>query len=149
MAGRGPLQKVTICYIDPATGEMVPAKVVDGELYVNVQSGGQPEAVDETGKVTSTNATASGNTLVLNVGGTERGIVYQVYVATGDAFAPVTFYLRFGAAGTARYTTHLVSIGSRIPNVTTTPIKGGTGEDLYINLSGVSDLEVTVVWGVE
>jgi hypothetical protein len=147
-ANRGVVQPVSIEDPIDASGNVLTS--VENTVDVNVLSGGQPSPVDETTNVTSTTITASGTTIIANVGAAEKCIVYQVYIASNDSFTPCVFDLRFTAGGTARYKTQLVSKGSRIPNVVTTPIKGGTGEDLYINLDvASSNLEVTVVWGTE
>lgn len=108
-----------------------------------------PPGIPEPSQVLHYTITASGTTSLVNISGGQQVVVRQVYVATNEDFTPCTFDLRFNSGGTAKYKTRLVSVGSRIPNVTIVPITGGDGEDFFINLDVAdANLEVTVVFDV-
>lgn len=133
-------------HVEVQNTDPIPVDIISGAAVISTT----PEPLDEPTQVVSTTIVASGTTRIVNIGGTDDLVVHQIYVGTNASFTPCTFDIRFLAGGTPHYKTRLVSEGSRIQNLLGRPLRGATGEDLYINLDVAdANIEITVQYAVE
>jgi hypothetical protein len=100
--------------------------------------------VTKTATIVSVQATASGNTIIQTPAG-GKAIKVKLIDVWNSGAADITVYLRFAAAGTARFKKLLAAKTGFIINLIGTNWEGAADEVLYINLSDAGTVEVTVM----
>lgn len=100
--------------------------------------------ITKTATIVTIQATASGNTTIRTPAG-GKAIRVKLIDVWNNGAAAITVYLRFAAAGTARFTKTLASYTGFIINLIGTNWEGAADEALIINLSATGTVEVTVM----
>jgi hypothetical protein len=100
--------------------------------------------ITKTTTIVSIQATAANNTIIQTPAAGKKIRVKLVDVWNNGA-AAITVYLRFAAAGTARFKKTLNSYTGFIINLIGTNWEGAADEVLYINLSAIGTVDVTVM----
>lgn len=149
------IERAELVRITPQTEEQQPiivAKLSDGG---DPPSGWRKILLDEdpisvtditkVGEPWSATATASGNTTVKDPALAEKKVRVKLIDVWNSGTADITVFLRFTAAGTARFKKLLAAKTGFIVNLVGSNWEGGAAEILFINLSAAGTVEFTVM----
>jgi len=100
--------------------------------------------ITKTTTIVSITATAANNTIIQTPAGGKK-IRVKLIDVWNNGTAAITVYLRFAAAGTARFKKTLAANAGFIINLIGTNWEGAADEVLYINLSAIGTVDVTVM----
>jgi hypothetical protein len=100
--------------------------------------------ITKTTTIVSIQATAANNTIIQTPAAGKK-IRVKLIDVWNNGTAAITVYLRFAAAGTARFKKTLAANAGFIINLIGTNWEGAADEVLYINLSAIGTVDVTVM----
>jgi len=134
----GHVDVVTMPDVTQATAANLKATVTQAEKDRTMSD------ITKTTTIVSVQATASGNTTIQTPAAGKKIRVKLIDVWNSNT-AAITVYLRFAAAGTARFKKTLAANTGFIINLIGTNWEGAADEALIINLSAIGIVDVTVM----